>query len=272
MFFSPCKHDHVDRSLDDLMLVFGSLWKRAEHFFAKSPTKVDEIRILKEEAITLNEAFITWQKPRVEVIKPKAIGQVSQEQALASNFGVGYWPGTVDIYFDLYTAGVWNISRTARLLLTSLTLRLSRIQGDELDHSHELEDALRLVEEMIASIHYHITEDIQVFLQNKETSTEINNPGRSVGGLLLMHPIYIASRLSIVPSNIRVYLKDCLAWIGMQMGIGQAYLFAKVRFPPITLHVLGLCLFLIRDASQAQAIDEEYFAGGSMIVWAGLLV
>ncbi len=55
------------------------------------------------------------------------------------------------------------------------------------------------------------------------------NPGRSVGGLLLMHTIYVASNLSIVPQQIRLYLKDCLEWIGMYMGIGQASLFAKVR-------------------------------------------
>jgi len=82
-----------------------------------------------------------------------------------------------------------------------------------------------------------------------EKNAAAMNPGRPVGGLLLMHPIYVASTLLIVPQHMREYMKECLEWIGMHMGIGQASLFAK-----------------------APKIDKEYFADGCMIVWAGMLV
>ena len=62
----------------------------------------------------------------------------------------------------------------------------------------------------------------------KENGTAVVNPGRSVGGLLLMHPIYVASKLPIVPQQMREYLENCLEWIAMYMGIGQASLLAKV--------------------------------------------
>ena len=45
-----------------------------------------------------------------------------------------------------------------------------------------------------------------------------------------MHCIYVASKLSIVPQQMREYMNDSLEWIAKHMGIGQASLFAKVRF------------------------------------------
>ena len=40
----------------------------------------------------------------------------TQPQA-GSKVEVGYWPGRVDKYFDLYVASVWNTVRMARVLL-----------------------------------------------------------------------------------------------------------------------------------------------------------
>lgn len=247
MFYTPCMHGHTGQSLDDLMLIFGSLWKKAEACFKTLPTNLDQLHVVEEEVRALDGALSIWQKTRSKEIRPKEIGRVSQNRSIASNCGVGYWPGRVDKYFDLYNAGVWNISRAARLLLIFLMLRLSEMGGDNTAHIQERKNAFSLVEDVIASIQYHLTEDIHSFIQDIETITEISNTGRSVGGLLLMHPIYIISLLSMVPSNIREYMKNCLAWIGTHMGIGQAALFAKVRF------LLGIChsscfqLIIIRD-------------------------
>lgn len=45
--------------------------------------------------------------------------------------GVGLWPGRRDMYFDLSVAGVWNISRTARLLLIEIIQELlSKLTSD----------------------------------------------------------------------------------------------------------------------------------------------
>lgn len=143
---------------------------------------------------------------------------------------MGYWPGRVDTYFDLYLSGVWNISRAARVLLLDLTLKLSRLLNNNDIHSREHEVALRLVEDIVSSIPFHLAESLPVFLEDtsKENVAAAVDPGRSVGGLLLMHPIYVASKLSIVPQQMREYMGDCLEWIETYMGIGQASLLAKV--------------------------------------------
>ena len=200
----------------------------------------DDLHQLKNEAIALDQAFARWQEAQVKDFNPWTVGKVSQAQA-GSKLGVGYWPGRVDTYFDLYVAGVWNTSRTARVLLINVILKLSRILNNNQDHTREHQDALRLVEDIVSSIPFHLAEDLQVFLreigQVEVGEAEMGNgiaaailsPGRPVGGLLLMHPIYVASKLSIVPQQMREYLRDCLEWIAKHMGIGQASLFAKVR-------------------------------------------
>lgn len=54
-------------------------------------------------------------------------------------------------------------------------------------------------------------------------------PGRAVGGLLIMHSLYVTSHLSVTGPHIKTQLRDCLAWIGSNMGIGEATVLASVR-------------------------------------------
>jgi hypothetical protein len=186
-----------------------------------------ELCEIKEEAIVLEQDLADWQKSRCPEFNPRTVGKIPQE-CTGSIADMGHWPGTVDSYFDLYVAGVWNTSRTARLLLISLILKLSKLLNDNKDHTCEHENALHLASDLLASIPYHLADDLQGFLHNKSTSQDTIEPGRAVGGLLLMHPLYVASTLLIVPPQMREYMRACLAWIGTNMGIGQASIFAKV--------------------------------------------
>ena len=86
---------------------------------------------------------------------------------------------------------------------------------------------------------FHLAEDFPVFLQRleegevgkdqmgKENAATILSPGRPVGGLLLMHPIYVASKLSIVLQQTREYMTDCLEWIAKHMGDWASVAFCK---------------------------------------------
>ena len=229
MFPAPVSSD-ASQSLDNLLLTFGPIWEKADILLANPLTTSDDRYHLKNRAIDLDQAFAKWQEAQVKHLQPWTVGHVSQKPA-GLELGVGYWPGRVDTYFDLYVAGAWNTSRTARVLLISLIFKLSKILNDNNDYSRERQDALYLVEDIVSSIPFHLAEDLQVFLRGveKENTATVMNPGRPVGGLLLMHSIYVASKLSIVPRQMREYLRDCLEWIAMNMGIGQASLFAKVR-------------------------------------------
>jgi hypothetical protein len=212
----------------------------------------DELYVLQEAAIALDRDFAAWQGTRVQDYKPLKVGQVGQ-QVGSGNHDVGYWPGRVDTYYDLYVASVWNITRIARLVLCDLSIRLSsNIPNNRVDHSREHEETQRLVTDILASIPYHLFANLQAFLQGAgKGATKISNPGKPVGGLLLMNSLEVASRLAIVPPCVRDYMRDCLDWIGVNMGIGQASLMARTA------------------ATRART---QHFASDTMIVWTGFLV
>jgi hypothetical protein len=185
--------------------------------------------------MALNHDLAIWQQSQSEELKPTTVDPGLQA---THNPGVGYWHGRIDMYIDLYVASLWNISRIARCLLTTLIIRLSGVLDDGVNHESDHQEALRLVENVIASIPYHLTEDLQVFLRQRGNHTEINNPGRPVGGLLLMHSIYVASHLEIFPLEMREYMKNCLVWIGRRMGIGQATFLAQASLSRAFLRFL----------------------------------
>lgn len=145
----------------------------------------------------------------------------------------GHWPGRVDKYLDLYVAGVWNIFRSARLLLISLVLHCT--SGNEAERSRtyyqHLAEATAL--DLLASVPYHLAENLAQFLDDAFASQEIKSAGPFLGGLLLMHPLFIASRVQCLPESMREYMRTCLLWIGTNMGCGQATLFAQVLICPL---------------------------------------
>ncbi|KAJ6031703.1 hypothetical protein N7540_002435 [Penicillium herquei] len=238
----------ADRQIYDLLIRLDPIWKRTENFLAGSPFAVDSdvLLLLKKDAVKLNDDISLWQKSQNEEIKAATIDSGPPPNLTP---GTGYWPGRVDMYIDLYVATLWNLSRIARCLLITLITRLSGILCDGVNHDADRLEVFHLVEDMLASIPYHLSEDLQVFLRERHEHTEITNPGRSVGGLLLMHPIYLASYLEIIPLDRRLYFKRCLVWIAQRMGVGQAAFLA-----------------------QAPQVDNQYFAGGCLIVLAGLLL
>ena len=181
-----------------------------------------------KESIALNQRFDEWEDSRVIEFKPTKIGNVRQRHK-ESEIAVGYWLGKVDTYFDLYVASVWNIFRAARLLLIKLIIKLSDTIGENDNCIEHIHTANRIVEDMIASVPYHLTDNLQVFLSQLSRNTEIIDPGKYLGGLLLMHPLYVASEMPFVPEKMQEYMRKCLAWIGLNMGLGQATLFANVR-------------------------------------------
>jgi hypothetical protein len=137
----------------------------------------------------------------------------------------------------VYVAAVWNNFRKVRLMIIDLILNLSKRLEDKELHLQEHENVRELVEATVASVPYHLTANPQIFTQQPGKGSGTVSPGRPIGGLLLMHPTYVISRLSVVSPQMQAYMRECLAWIGIHMGIGQAILFAKVGTFRIDQHV-----------------------------------
>jgi hypothetical protein len=100
--------------------------------------------------------------------------------------------------------------------------------GLEIDTAIQ-EDVAELTEGIISSIPYLLAADLQTFIDNTTRGIPPIVPGRSIGGLLSMHALYVLSALPMTEKHLKVYLRDCLAWIGTRMGIGQATILSRVR-------------------------------------------
>jgi hypothetical protein len=214
--------DGVD-SLDDLLFDLDFMWVNYKASF-----ELGHLKVLKAKCIALDRRFAQWQDSRAPEFRPIVTGRIKPREYEAE-IAVGYWQGNVDTYLDLYVSSAWNIFRTARLLLITLIIKLSGTPGsDDRSVSHLL-IANRIVEDIVASIPYHLVDSLPAFLSKLAASTEITNPGRSLGGLLLMHPLYVASKTPFISRNMREYMRKCLKWIGSNMGLAQATLLARVR-------------------------------------------
>lgn len=222
MFTIPALNTEGE-SLDNLLLNLEWAWINSEASF-----ELEEFKALKAESISLDRRFAEWENSRVPEFKPTVVGHVGRSK-YESEISVAYWQGKVDTYLDLYVASVWNIFRMARLLLATLIVKLSDALGSDDSCVGPLHTANRIVEDIVASIPYHLVDNLPVFLDELASSTEITDPGKSLGGLLLMHPLFVASTMPFLPRNTREYMRRCLTWIGSNMGLDQASLLAKVR-------------------------------------------
>lgn len=233
------------------MVKFGSLWDKATTALRNSTSNPSNFHTLREATIALDRDFAHWQSTRAEIYKPTTIGHVHQPRTKLS---VGFWPGRVDMYHDLYIAAAWNTFRIARLLILHLITRMSDVLNTLSDHCSQdrtREEADCLIADMLASIPYHLTADLHIFLRNADRgATKITNPGRPVGGLLLMDSLRVVLQLSVVPLWVKGYVCDCLTWIGINMGIGQALVCARAT---------------------AES-NIQCFGRDRMIMWAGFLV
>ncbi|KAI9148069.1 Transcription factor dbaG [Paramyrothecium foliicola] len=208
--------------LDTLLIQTDALWTKFE-----TVTEAADLVVIQNELNELEQLFKQWQVSRTPELYPTAAGSVKRNNC-SEEPPAGLRPGRIDTYFDLYVAGIWNVFRSARLLIFALSHKLASILGSE-DACTAQDRSARLVsEDILASIPYHLVDNLPLFLSEAQTITEVTDTGKRLGGLLLLHPLYILSNLSFIAEDVRVYAKTCLRWIGSDMGLGQATLLANV--------------------------------------------
>ena len=99
-------------------------------------------------------------------------------------------------------------------------------EHEEIDTSiyTEIDD---LITGLLLSIPFVLSSDVQKFHQNAATRAPLI-PGRPIGGLMLTHTLYVLSVLPIIDPKMQGYLRECMAWIGDHMKIGQAVILSNV--------------------------------------------
>lgn len=231
--------------LDALLVKLNPvLWKAGGMLSVQSVSLgPKELETLKQEILSLDEEFRQWPMNQPSEWTPRTIGSI-EPKTERSTSGARFWSGKIDTYFDreqyifsvaripltitVYVSAVWNAYRKTRLLLLNQLYINSMHLGDESDHRRAQAEAQELVESIVASIPYHVLEDPEALLLQAGRCADQFKPGRPVAGLLLMHPLYVTSMLPVVSPPLCAHLRECLGWIGQNMGIGQATLLSKV--------------------------------------------
>jgi hypothetical protein len=214
------KSDDQAVTLDNLLLHLDLLWARY-----KILHQMEDYHALRVDCTALQDRFTKWANGQAPEARPTTVANLGYGKQ-HPNVSVGCWPGRIDTYSDLYIASVWNIARVARLLLIVLIAKLSDDLNDTSTHLDPMRDADTIIGDIIASVPYHLTENLYEFLEGPQT--EIEEPGRTLGGLLLMHPLYVVTRVPFISEPIKAYSLRCLLWIASSMGIGHAEWLAKV--------------------------------------------
>ncbi|KAH6867733.1 hypothetical protein B0T10DRAFT_419423 [Thelonectria olida] len=237
--FCMSTSNHLPVTLDDLILHLSMLWTRYQ-----MAERQDDLRILMADCRALQARFTSWQDSQVPESRPIALANFEGPEDL--NIPVGCWPGRVDTYESLYTAGIWNTARAAQLLLFALTVKLSADISNTSTCLSNMPEANSIIKDMMASIPYHLTHNLHDFVNGPET--EIPEPGRTLGGLLIMHPLYVAAHIPFTSACAKDYLQRCLTWIAKNMGIAQADKLAL-----------------------SQGLDENLLQSACMIIWSCFL-
>jgi hypothetical protein len=134
------------------------------------------------------------------------------------------------IHHTVYVAAIWNTYRKTRLLILNVIIRCSnRLEKRNTYHDEKIK-VEELANDIAASIPFHLSENLSAFVEQAENGFELTIiPGKSVGGLLLMHPLFVMSNLPVILPKLQAHMKECLAWVGTRMGIGQATWLSNVR-------------------------------------------
>lgn len=127
-------------------------------------------------------------------------------------------------------AAVWSTYRKNRFLILDLIVCCSKRLESGNDYNDEKLQVEELVVDVMASIPFHLAENFATFAEQAYGSLELTIvPGKSIGGLLIMHPLFVISHLSVVSPQFQAQMRDCLAWIGSHMGIGEATVLSSVK-------------------------------------------
>lgn len=110
---------------------------------------------------------------------------------------------------------------------------------------------------LAATVPFHLAQDVAQYINASALGLEVPS-GRPVGGLLLLHPLYVAANCDMVAPELRMYFIRCLSWIGKHMGIGRATMLSEMSS---------------KNAPHSQAhFPFQTVADEQVLIWAGMLL
>ena len=149
------------------------------------------------------------------------------------------FPGRVDIYPDFVTAGAWNTARVTRLILASLTIRITAWLRAPVDYRTTVEYAMvkqiceGTISEAIASVPYHLgwhTRQRDLFQQNPGLSGFVcgeEAPSKALPAYMVVWTLACLRNHDMTNEDQRTWVNGRLKFIEEKMGIKYARIIAR---------------------------------------------
>lgn len=129
---------------------------------ARTPENVELVQGLMRRAQALDGEVAEWMRSVPAAWRFRTIGWQSDDQGGVDYSKAEVFPGRVDGYGDFWIASLWNLARTTRLILMSLTVRCAAWVCSPLDYrtTPEYATAARTcrdtISDILASVPYHL--------------------------------------------------------------------------------------------------------------------
>ncbi|KAF2747154.1 hypothetical protein M011DRAFT_468044 [Sporormia fimetaria CBS 119925] len=146
------------------------------------------------------------------------------------------WFGPQHVYQDVHTATLINDYRTGRIYCHQVMLACMKwldqgFNGLDLDGPIEgipmsVFVIQQMVDEISASVPFHLDYDLQPAAQRKGTE---RNAAEAFGGFSLMWPLFVSANADTVPQPQRDWLSGRLKVIGQRFGLSSAHALALTR-------------------------------------------
>lgn len=225
---------------------------------ARTPENVEIMLSMIRRAQMVDQEVVNWMKNLPEHWNFKTVAW--EDHVPNGDYTKAeVFPGRVDLYTDFWIASVWNMARTARLILASLTVRCAAWVCSPVDYrtTPEYATAARIcvdtITDIVASVPYHLGWHL-----NKQHLLERANLGqfacgkedslKGLAGYFLTWPLACVNGQDFTTDAQRLWANGRLKYIGDELGVKYAHILAQVssssltskpEYTELTLHFLA---------------------------------
>ncbi|KAK4194395.1 hypothetical protein QBC40DRAFT_319878 [Triangularia verruculosa] len=232
-----------------------------------SPTSIPAIKDILARAQALDAETVKWfaTLPASWHLTPIPITSPSPSADL--------FPGVVHVYPDMWTAALYNLARTTRLVLMSIIVRCAAFLARPGDYRTMKEYAVaarnagEVVGDVIGSVPFHLG---HVPPRRDGEGNWVgggNSPnGRGLGGYFLTWPLACVVTQDFVTDAQREYVRGRLRYIGDELGIKYARMLSqlKIRLPSMLIYGDGQLAAAAAESQMPGSNNWEGSAGAVM--------
>ncbi|KAF4336113.1 hypothetical protein FBEOM_10049 [Fusarium beomiforme] len=257
----PPLDDVHRRSLDSIIVKMSPMTTLAEKLLADPSPPMMDLLELQQDLMAIDDEITYWAYDRPSSWSPEVVGHVWQDPSMSEN-ATFYYSGPVEKYLDIYVATAWNSWRSIHVIYLDHLIHIARALGQ-----HDLVPLYKdRIEDLAAglkvSIPFHLSHDIEAYVQQAKAGTPLIQSDRLVGGLLLLHPLYSVARCTVVDEATRRYMASTLRWIGDEMGIRHASILAD----GLQTDMRGPSALQTSKVSFIDALDGHFLITASMML------